>query len=136
MTGLATGLGLLTAVGAGIPVVGFLLPPRGTLSDPDLIRAGATDKLEEGSARPILFHGVPVFLIRLAGDRFFALSAICTHMKVCRLEWDADRSLLLCPCHGGSFDVHGNVVRGPASTPLTSYAVDQVGDELFIRREG
>ncbi|MBI5362538.1 MAG: Rieske 2Fe-2S domain-containing protein, partial [Planctomycetes bacterium] len=65
-----------------------------------------------------------------------ALSAICTHINTCQLDWHEDRRQLVCPCHGGAFDVHGNVVQGPPSIPLATFPVERVGDELFVRREG
>jgi len=134
MTGIAAGLGLLSAAGIGVPILGFLMPPRGALADPDLVEAGNVDEFREGTARVIPFHGVPVFVVRFEGDRYHALSATCTYMKFCRLEWDGERRLLRCPCHGGVFDVYGNVVDGLARIPLTRYDVVRVGDTLFLRR--
>lgn len=134
LTGLATGLGLLTAVGAGIPVVGFLLPPSGSLTDPDVASGGAAESLEPGTARTMFLRGQPVLLICLEPDRYVALGAACTHMQTCRLEWDREHRILVCPCHGGAFDIYGNVLRGPASVPLPSYSVERVGGELFVRR--
>jgi Rieske Fe-S protein len=135
MGGLVGGLGLLTAMGAALPVVGFLLPPRGMLSDRNLIPAGKQSDLAEESARAVEVLGHPVLLVRLDGERFYALSAVCTHMNVCRLEWNKERRQLVCPCHGGAFDVYGNVVQGPPSIPLRTYEVDLVGEDVLIRRE-
>jgi Rieske Fe-S protein len=126
---------VLTAMGAALPVTGFLLPPRGMLSDRSLIPAGKRSDLAEQSARHVEVLGHPVLLVHLEGERFFALSAVCTHMNTCRLEWNRDRRQLVCPCHGGAFDVYGNVVQGPPSIPLRTYEVDQVGEDLVIRRE-
>jgi Rieske Fe-S protein len=135
LAGLASGLGLLTAVGAGIPVLGFLLPPKGTLADRTLVRAAGKDEIRERSARKVLVLGRPVVLVRLEGDRYFALSAICTHMDICQLDWSEERRQLVCPCHGGAFDLYGNVVQGPPSIPLASYKVEQLGADVFIRGE-
>lgn len=135
MAGLVTGLGLLTAGAAGAPLLGFLLPPKGMLADRDLVPAGARDGIEELTARRLTVLGKPVLLVRLEHDRFYALSAICTHMQVCQLEWKPERRQLVCPCHGGAFDVHGNVVQGPPSVPLASYPVEEIRGELYIRRE-
>lgn len=135
MTGLAAGMGLLTAMAAGAPIVGFLLPPKGTLSDRSLVHAAAKDEIGEDSAKVVTVLGRRVLLVRLERDRYFALSAICTHMDICQLEWKADRRELVCPCHGGAFDVYGNVVHGPPSIPLESYPVEQIGNELYIRRD-
>jgi Rieske Fe-S protein len=76
-----------------------------------------------------------MLLLRDESGRFYATSAICTHMNVCHLEWNEKRALLECPCHGGAFDVHGNVVRGPASVPLPTYPVEQLHGDLYLRRE-
>lgn len=134
LTGLATGLGLLTAAGAGIPVVGFLLPPRGSLTDPDVASGGSAASLEPGMARTVLLRDQPVLLICLEAGRYAALGAICTHMQTCKLDWDRERRSLVCPCHGGTFDIRGNVTRGPASVPLPAYTVERVGAELFVSR--
>ena len=134
LTGLASGLGLLTAAGAGLPLVGFLLPPRTTFADAETVPAGSAERLAVGAARTVSFHGHPVLVIRLEPERHVALSAICTHMSACKLGWDPSRRLLVCGCHGCAFDIHGNVVRPPASTPLSSYTVESIGDELFVRR--
>jgi Rieske Fe-S protein len=135
MGGLVAGLGLLAAGAAGVPLVGFLLPPRGMLADRSLVPAGRREEIEELSARVLRVLGRPVLLVRLEHDRFFALSATCTHMDICQLEWAPERRQLLCGCHGGAFDVHGNVVHGPPSIPLASYPVEEIAGELYIRRE-
>jgi Rieske Fe-S protein len=135
LAGLAGGLGVLTAVGAGIPVLGFLLPPKGTLADRTLVRAAQKDEIHEHSAKKVLVLGRPVVLVRMEENRYFALSAICTHMDICQLDWNPERRQLVCPCHGGAFDVYGNVVQGPPSIPLASYPVEEIGSEVFIRGE-
>ena len=135
LTGLSGGLGLLTAAGAGLPVIGFLLPPRTSITDADVSTAGLVSDLPEGGVKRISFRGRPVLVIHREGGRFFALSAICTHMDICQVEWNVERRQLICPCHGGIFDLHGNVVQGPPAIPLQSYAVDELGGELFVRRE-
>ena len=38
-----------------------------------------------------------------------------------------------CDCHGSRFNVRtGEVVQGPAETPLTLYTVRQEGDDLLV----
>jgi cytochrome b6-f complex iron-sulfur subunit len=49
---------------------------------------------------------------------FTAVSPICTH-RGCTVE--AQGAVLVCPCHGSTFERSGSVVRGPADRPLTAY---------------
>jgi Rieske Fe-S protein len=135
MTGLAAGLGLLTAMGGAAPVVGFLLPPKGMLGEGNLVKVATQPEMQRRASKPLLLFGRSMLLIRDERGRFYATSAICTHMNVCHLEWSEERNLLECPCHGGAFDVHGNVVRGPASIPLPTYPVERLGEDLYLRRE-
>lgn len=58
-----------------------------------------------------------VFLVRDEAGTVHALSATCTHLG-CQVRWDAEATRFRCPCHGGVFDAHGQVVAGPPSRPL------------------
>jgi cytochrome b6-f complex iron-sulfur subunit len=54
----------------------------------------------------------------------YAMSIICTH-EGCDMSTQGSVTAagLDCFCHGSAFDVGGNVVRGPASSPLEHYQV-------------
>ena len=136
LAGMAGGLGALTALGAGIPVLGFLLPPKGVIPDRDLVRVAGQSEIKPHTGRRMTLLGQPVLLVRLENERWFALSAICTHMNICHLDWNEERRELVCPCHGGAFDVYGNVLQGPPSVPLQSYGVEHIGPDVFVRRKG
>jgi len=50
--------------------------------------------------------------------RFSFLSTKCTHLG-CTLRLSGRR--LMCPCHGGIFDLEGDVLDGPPEKPLTRF---------------
>ncbi|MDQ2743558.1 MAG: Rieske 2Fe-2S domain-containing protein, partial [Chloroflexota bacterium] len=57
-------------------------------------------------------------MVHTSGSTFYAYDAVCTRAR-CTVQYDPQQRLLVCPCHGGTFDpAHGaQVVAGPPSTP-------------------
>jgi Rieske Fe-S protein len=94
---------------------------------PDLLAAG-------GSLR-VLPDGFedPVYVLALADGSYAAVSPICTH-RGCTV--DVQGSLLVCPCHGSTYDREGTVLEGPAERPLRRFETRiGDGDVLLIRLE-
>jgi cytochrome b6-f complex iron-sulfur subunit len=96
---------------------------------PELREVGGAAVVE----RPEAFLNVVV--AQRAPGCFVAVWRICTH-GACTVDYHPEPSLFECPCHGSQFGVEGQVLRGPAERPLQAFAVAQVGDSLFIQRQG
>jgi succinate dehydrogenase / fumarate reductase iron-sulfur subunit len=75
-----------------------------------------------------------VFLIWDGKDSIRALSSACTHLG-CRVAFDTESKRFACPCHGGFYDVQGQVVAGPPPSPLASLEARAVveRDEVMVR---
>lgn len=58
----------------------------------------------------------PVLVIRIDENSVSALSAVCTH-RGCTVNLP-EEGRILCPCHGSSFSLTGEVLSGPATDPL------------------
>lgn len=54
-----------------------------------------------------------------------ALSAKCTHLG-CVVHWNSAERSWDCPCHGTRYATNGEVLHGPAPTPLKAVALDAV----------
>jgi nitrite reductase/ring-hydroxylating ferredoxin subunit len=61
-----------------------------------------------------------VFVVN-AREGFAAVSAVCTHLG-CTVRL-VDGEGFVCPCHGSRYDLHGQVLEGPAPRPLAWYGL-------------
>jgi len=52
----------------------------------------------------------------------------CTHLG-CRQKWNPERSIFECLCHGSEFDIHGNVLRGPAKKSIPVFALEITAED-------
>ena len=73
-----------------------------------------------------------VIVIRTGSTSYVALSTICTHQG-CTLSYTPSIQNMVCPCHGGAFDLNGNVVSGPPPTALTKYTTSLSGHMLTVK---
>ncbi len=72
-----------------------------------------------------------VIIIRTGTTTYSALSNVCTH-RGCTVEYDVTTTSVFCPCHGGTFDVNGNVTGGPPPSALIKHTATLNGNILTI----
>ncbi|WP_272701270.1 QcrA and Rieske domain-containing protein [Desulfovibrio sp. Fe33] len=118
-----TVLGLAALAELGWLGISFLASRR------DRNRPGHTESVikagEVSAFAPGTVTAVPqgrFYLARLPDGGFLALSRTCTHLG-CSVPWDEEKGAFVCPCHGSSFSLTGEVVTGPAPRPLDTYPV-------------
>jgi len=87
-------------------------------------------ELPEGEMKKVLIEGKPAGIIRI-NKELYALSLICTHLG-CIVSWHPEEKRLICPCHGGVYDINGTVLGGPPPRPLPSYEVKLRGDTVVV----
>jgi glycine/D-amino acid oxidase-like deaminating enzyme/nitrite reductase/ring-hydroxylating ferredoxin subunit len=84
--------------------------------------AGAETKslraIRRGEGKILERNGAKVAAYRDAGGAVTLRSAFCTHMG-CVVDWNAAESSWDCPCHGSRFTTSGEVISGPAESPLS-----------------
>lgn len=125
----------IAAIHAGIAATmafllgGAVLAPAFTRRTDSWLRAAALDALPDGEPLAVTLrvtrqdgftHVVDrtvVYLVRTGDTEVRAMHSTCTHLG-CRTSYDPDTRQILCPCHGGVYDVMGQVVAGPPPTPL------------------
>jgi cytochrome b6-f complex iron-sulfur subunit len=89
------------------------------------VAAGNVSALQSGSITAI--PGEPVF-VGLDSQGVYAMTTTCTHAGCDLASGSISSAGIMCPCHGSQFSLDGAVLRGPASSPLTHYAVDVATD--------
>jgi Rieske Fe-S protein len=87
----------------------------------------------QGYGRPILVAALPDAADPAQVGGYAALDAVCTHQQ-CTVGWDAGAREIACPCHGSRFAADGTAVVGPATLPLSTFAVtaDAAGVSVAI----
>jgi menaquinol-cytochrome c reductase iron-sulfur subunit len=117
----------------GIPAIGYLIAPALTKEAADAwIPAGPVENYPVGV--PTLFNfnrtkvngwektvnSYGVYITRHEDGSILALSNKCTHLS-CRVNWNLDANVYICPCHDANFDINGQIVKGPQPRPLDAY---------------
>ncbi len=62
-----------------------------------------------------------------------AFTSVCTHAQ-CSTSWAYQNNRMVCTCHGSQFSNEGQVVVGPATAPLKSFATTRNGNIVTITR--
>lgn len=83
-------------------------------------------------------------IIEFEGEKFGAyrdeeghmhfVQAECTHLG-CMVKWNNDEKSWDCPCHGSRFTYEGQVLNGPANSPLAYYSHIQ-GQKIHTLKNG
>ncbi|MGZ8335359.1 MAG: FAD-dependent oxidoreductase [Allosphingosinicella sp.] len=90
------------------------------------------DELAAGEAAVLKVEGKNVAGYRDPAGRLHAVSAVCTHLG-CIVGWNETDRTWDCPCHGSRFEPTGEVIHGPAVTPLAPVeAKDSVEDQASL----
>lgn len=62
------------------------------------------------------------YLACLEDGSLLAISRTCTHLG-CSVPWDEEQHKFICPCHGSTFNLRGEVLSAPAPRPLDIFPV-------------
>jgi cytochrome b6-f complex iron-sulfur subunit len=126
---------LATAAAFLFPIVRYILPSKQAESGQKRVTAGKVKDFSPNSGKIFKFGSAPAMLVNTAEGQFLAFSAVCTHLT-CTVNYDTASGTLYCPCHNGRFDMAGQVVAGPPPKPLETFAVEIVGEDIFVSRKG
>jgi glycine/D-amino acid oxidase-like deaminating enzyme/nitrite reductase/ring-hydroxylating ferredoxin subunit len=78
---------------------------------------GSVEGLKPGEGGVIRSGTRKVAACRTRDGKLHLRSAVCTHLG-CHVHWNSTEQCWDCPCHGSHFAPDGEVLNGPALTPL------------------
>ncbi|MGO9613999.1 MAG: ubiquinol-cytochrome c reductase iron-sulfur subunit [Dissulfurispiraceae bacterium] len=58
-------------------------------------------------------------------------SPICTHLG-CFVNWNSYQNEFICPCHGGKYNINGEVIAGPPPRSLTKLPLKIIKGKVYI----
>ncbi len=94
---------------------------------------GAVADLQEGKMVKVEFENRPIVLLK-DEDGIHVFEGTCPHYGCGLWEGKLDGHIVTCPCHGSQFDVStGDLIHGPATSPVPSYETRQSNSRLLIR---
>jgi glycine/D-amino acid oxidase-like deaminating enzyme/nitrite reductase/ring-hydroxylating ferredoxin subunit len=79
--------------------------------------AASVDSVARGDGKVMKLNGQRVAVHRRDDGSLVKVGAVCTHMG-CVVRWNTAERTWDCPCHGSRFSPEGEVVGGPAESPL------------------
>ncbi|MFQ5507018.1 MAG: ubiquinol-cytochrome c reductase iron-sulfur subunit [Planctomycetota bacterium] len=138
--------GMLIGMGTGLAtlILGFVSNALGRKRDAPWIRVGSAEDLSPETFQKIVLSvekthawiekAVPVTIYAkdLYPEDPIAFLSVCSHLG-CSVKWVEESKHFACPCHGGVYDEHGEVVAGPPPRALTRLET-KVEQEVFFAR--
>ena len=96
------------------------------------ITVARASELPVGTSRVVRLEDQPVAVFHLE-DGWYAIDDVCTHDGGPVAEGRLEGCIIECPRHGATFDVRtGAALTFPAVSPVATYAVRVVGDEVQV----
>jgi cytochrome b6-f complex iron-sulfur subunit len=116
------GLGSVALAELAWIVISFVRPRRRPEAGGDsaLVVAGAEADFAPGSVTAV--PAGRFYLVRLEDGGFLALHRRCPHLG-CTVPWEEKLQRFVCPCHGSSFDMRGDLQSPPAPRALDLFPV-------------
>lgn len=96
------------------------------------VTVAQASEIAVGESRIVRLEDQAIAVFRLA-DGWYAIEDVCTHDGGPVAEGRLEGHIIECPRHGATFDVKtGAALTFPAVSPVTTYAVRVVGDDVQV----
>jgi nitrite reductase/ring-hydroxylating ferredoxin subunit len=98
------------------------------------VKVGRVDDFPVGSLRKVMFDGMEVVVANVGG-KLYAMTNACTHRGGPLSEGELEGSRVICPWHGGQFEVTtGKVVGPPPMKDELAFDVRVDGSDVLLKK--
>jgi len=109
------------------------LPERFQMSE-GFAKIGQLDDFPTKSMKKVSVHDEDVLVANMDG-RIYAITDTCTHRGCSLSEGTIEGDEVVCPCHGGRFELRtGKVVAPPPKKDEASFEVQVRGSDVFVKK--
>ena len=115
---------------AGLLTMVDFYKPKVLFGPSNKFKAGYPDEYPVGKVSTRWMKDRGVWIIR-TDHGIYAFLAICRHLG-CIPNWIEEERLFKCPCHGSNYNIEGDVVGGPAPSPLFRVAISYAPDGQLV----
>ncbi|MDZ7844827.1 MAG: Rieske (2Fe-2S) protein [Anaerolineales bacterium] len=128
-----TFLGSIMGAILGLPLINYFITPALQKEQiEDWVAVGPLEDYPIGKPQTFTFtrtqingwertsQSYGVYVLRQNQADLSVLSNVCTHLS-CRVTWKEEQDAYICPCHDASFDIQGEVIKGPPPRPLDQF---------------
>jgi len=100
----------------------------------EFVRVAGLSEVPAGEMKIVEVEGKPVVLANVDG-KIYAFGGECTHKGGPLGEGELAGDTVICPWHGGEFNVKtGEVLSPPPNEPVPIYQVQVEGDDIKIAK--
>ncbi len=94
------------------------------------------DESKTGAILQDFFAKDPVIVVRDPKDKnvIHAVNALCSHQQ-CLVNWQKEKSVFVCPCHGSTFAPDGKYLQGPAQKALQTFPTKIQAGEVWVNAD-
>lgn len=100
----------------------------------DFVKVGQIGDFPEGKLKKVQVAGEDVVVANVGG-KLYAITATCTHRGGPLDEGELDKTMVICPYHGGQFDITtGKAVGPPPTKDEIAFDVQIQGTDVSLKR--
>jgi nitrite reductase/ring-hydroxylating ferredoxin subunit len=98
------------------------------------VKVGQVADFPVGSLQKVVVGGEDVLVVNVGG-RLYAMTNTCTHRGGPLHEGELEGNVVICPFHGGQFDVTtGKVISPPAMRDEAAFEVRIAGSDVLLKK--